>query len=68
MKQFYLFVFLTGMIMLSRTAMGQDVHLSHIHASPTFLNPAMVGLMNEDLRLIETIAVNGKPSTQDTVP
>ncbi|MCB9318579.1 MAG: PorP/SprF family type IX secretion system membrane protein [Lewinellaceae bacterium] len=52
MKHFYLFMFLTGMIMLSRTAVGQDVHLSHIHASPTFLNPAMVGLMNEDLRLI----------------
>lgn len=31
---------------------AQDVHLSHIHASPTFLNPAMTGLFKQDLRLI----------------
>ncbi len=31
---------------------AQDVHFSHIHASPTFLNPAMTGLFNGDLRFI----------------
>ena len=31
---------------------AQDIHLSHIHASPTFLNPAMTGLFQQDLRLI----------------
>ena len=52
MKHVYLFIVLLSLIALGRTANAQDVHLSHIHASPTFLNPAMVGLMNEDLRLI----------------
>ena len=33
-------------IILSITAFSQDVHLSHIHASPTFLNPAMNGLIH----------------------
>ncbi|NND32915.1 MAG: PorP/SprF family type IX secretion system membrane protein [Saprospiraceae bacterium] len=31
---------------------GQDIHLSHIHASPTYINPAMTGLFNGDLRFI----------------
>ncbi|MEL6638717.1 MAG: PorP/SprF family type IX secretion system membrane protein [Bacteroidota bacterium] len=31
---------------------GQDIHFSHIHASPTLLNPAMNGLFNGDLRFI----------------
>ena len=31
---------------------AQDIHLSHIHASPTHLNPAMTGLFNADLRFI----------------
>lgn len=29
---------------------AQDIHLSHIHASPTLLNPSMTGLFNGDLR------------------
>ena len=29
---------------------AQDIHYSHIHASPTLLNPAMTGLFNGDLR------------------
>lgn len=32
--------------------MGQDIHFSHIHASPTQFNPAMMGLFNGELRLI----------------
>ncbi len=31
---------------------AQDVHFSHIHASPTIMNPAMTGLFDGDLRLI----------------
>ncbi len=31
---------------------GQDIHLSHIHASPTLLNPAMNGLFMGQARLI----------------
>ncbi len=31
---------------------AQDIHFSHIHASPTLLNPSMTGLFNGDLRFI----------------
>jgi type IX secretion system PorP/SprF family membrane protein len=31
---------------------AQDIHLSHIHASPTYINPAMTGLFTGDLRFI----------------
>ena len=31
---------------------GQDIHLSHVHASPTILNPAMTGLFEGQARLI----------------
>ena len=45
-----------GLLLVSALICGnvsaQDIHLSHIHASPTFLNPAMTGLFNQDLRLI----------------
>lgn len=34
-------------IILNFTAFSQDVHLSHIHASPTFLNPAMNGMIHD---------------------
>ncbi|MEL6863789.1 MAG: PorP/SprF family type IX secretion system membrane protein [Bacteroidota bacterium] len=43
---FLLFVF------FSLSLSAQDIHLSHIHASPTVLNPAMTGLYKGDLRLI----------------
>ena len=37
----------------SVTRLGaQDIHLSHIHASPTYINPAMTGLFNGDMRFI----------------
>ena len=36
----------------STSLAAQDIHLSHIHASPTLLNPAMTGLFNGDLRFI----------------
>ena len=31
---------------------AQDIHLSHIHASPTILNPSLAGLFNGDIRSI----------------
>lgn len=31
---------------------SQDIHLSHIHASPTYINPAMTGLFTGDVRFI----------------
>lgn len=34
------------------TLNAQDIHLSHIHASPVLLNPGMTGLYNGDLRVI----------------
>lgn len=39
-------------LFLGVTASAQDIHSSHIHATPTFLNPALTGLMNGDLRLM----------------
>ena len=33
-------------------AYNQDIHFSHIHASPMFLNPGMTGLINSDFRFI----------------
>ncbi len=31
---------------------AQDIHMSHIHASPLHLNPAMAGMFDGDIRLI----------------
>ncbi len=39
-------------LFISLPLLSQDIHLSHIHASPTHLNPAMTGLFNADLRFI----------------
>ncbi len=37
---------------LAYQAKAQDIHLSHIHASPTYINPAMTGLFTGDLRFV----------------
>lgn len=42
-------------LLLLTVAEGQDIHFSHIHASPMFLNPAMTGLINHDFRFISNI-------------
>lgn len=34
---------------------AQDIHLSHIHASPVYLNPAMNGIFNGDVRTIMNV-------------
>lgn len=46
------FLLLTFLILSVSFAKGQDIHLSHIHASPTLLNPAMAGLFNGQARVI----------------
>ena len=45
-------LFLLFLLVSAHTLTAQDIHLSHIHASPILLNPAMTGLFNGDLRLI----------------
>ena len=47
MKHIYTVVIL----LLTLALNAQDVHFSHIHASPTIMNPAMTGLFEGDLRL-----------------
>lgn len=39
-----------AVMMLARPAMAQDVHFTQYFTSPLTLNPAMTGLINEDLR------------------
>lgn len=39
-------------LIISLQLQAQDIHLSHIHASPTVLNPAMNGLFTGDIRFI----------------
>lgn len=45
---FLLFLFFVIPVLTS----GQDIHFSHIHASPTHFNPAMMGMFNGEIRLI----------------
>ncbi|MCB9257523.1 MAG: PorP/SprF family type IX secretion system membrane protein [Chitinophagales bacterium] len=49
MKKYLLLFLLSSLVFQAKT---QDVHFSQIHASPIFLNPAMTGLFNQDLRFI----------------
>lgn len=52
MKKVFLFLFCV-LSCVTQSLNAQDIHFSHIHASPTFLNPAMVGLIDGgDIRLI----------------
>lgn len=40
-------------LLLCFSSFAQDIHFAHIHASPTILNPAMTGMINNgNLRLI----------------
>ncbi|MEL6926683.1 MAG: PorP/SprF family type IX secretion system membrane protein, partial [Bacteroidota bacterium] len=45
-------VLLLSLLLLPIVSFAQDVHFSHIHASPTLINPGMTGLFNGDIRLI----------------
>lgn len=37
-------------VLALQATQAQDIHLSHLHASPMLLNPAMTGLFNGDFR------------------
>ncbi len=51
-KAVILFVIALLVLSIGTESRAQDIHLSHIHASPTYINPAMTGLFNGDLRFI----------------
>lgn len=51
-------------LFLSLAGSAQDIHSSHIHATPTFLNPALTGLLNEDLRFMASTRSQWKSVTQ----
>ena len=45
-------LYTVALLLFTLCANAQDVHFSHIHASPTTMNPAMTGLFDGDLRMI----------------
>lgn len=46
-------LFVGSLNLIPQLISAQDIHLSHIHASPTYLNPGMNGMFNDGfLRLI----------------
>jgi type IX secretion system PorP/SprF family membrane protein len=47
-----MFVIAILLLFVRQRVNAQDIHLSHIHASPTYINPAMTGLFNADVRFI----------------
>jgi type IX secretion system PorP/SprF family membrane protein len=49
-KSILFLLFLT--LIISNDMKSQDIHFSHIHASPTFLNPAYTGVHNGTIRVI----------------
>lgn len=46
------YLYAVAILLVSFAVKAQDIHFSHIHASPTVMNPAMTGLFDGDLRLI----------------
>jgi len=50
-------VFILLGLISTLSVFSQDVHLSHIHASPTYLNPAMTGMIHDG---VGRVIVNSK--------
>lgn len=50
-RSYILSICLTSILFVNELG-AQDVHFSHIHASPVALNPSMAGLSNGDFRVI----------------
>lgn len=46
----YTFIII-GLLLTTQTSFGQDVHFSQYYNAPLTLNPAMTGLISEDLRV-----------------
>lgn len=80
MNQFYVYISLVMLIFYGSIVRSQDIHFSHIHASPTVLNPALTGLFEGDIRIISnyrqqwqqipvnyrTVAISGDMSLLNT--
>ena len=59
-------LFFVGIFLLAlQGARAQDIHFSHIHASPMALNPAMTGVFEGNLRLIGNYRNQWKSVTAD---
>ena len=59
-------LFFVSLIILATTgAQAQDIHFSHIHASPMALNPAMTGVFEGNVRLIGNYRNQWKSVTAD---
>ena len=50
---------------LGHWSLAQDIHFSHIHASPLSLNPAMTGMFDGNLRLISKFRGQWRTITAD---
>ena len=50
----YLLLSLLSFLLFNKS-LGQDVHFSHLHASPLHLNPSLTGLFNADFRMIGNV-------------
>jgi type IX secretion system PorP/SprF family membrane protein len=46
------FLWIGMFLLLNNIGFSQDVHFSHLHSTPTFLNPGMTGLFNGNLRFV----------------
>jgi len=47
MRKNFLYLTILFFVFCSKEINAQDIHLSHIHASPTYLNPSMTGMIND---------------------
>jgi type IX secretion system PorP/SprF family membrane protein len=58
-------LFTTLAILFGFLAKAQDIHHSHVHASPLLLNPAMTGLFQNDMRFIADFRSQWKSVSTD---
>ena len=54
-RNLHYFLLLVVCQLLSVLGHTQDIHFSHIHASPTYINPGMNGLFNGSFRFIGNV-------------
>ncbi len=63
MRKLYIILFLC--ILSGFVSKAQDIHMSHVHASPIYLNPAMTGMFNADMRMIADFRSQWRSVTTD---